>query len=170
MHQYRAFKTACRRFPIPGWCPHPNPISHAHDHQPRTSHAQPCRRNNNTLFKNHSEPLNSLTIDPKPRPVAQRFQPHLTIGKYSPRLTRVFILRLHRRAPYRAERAKDAAIAWLGAEQRFASFALVAELACVRGHRLPFGEAALRAGDNRIGFNRIHLTSLAHVPQIEHGR
>ena len=53
-------------------------------------------------------------------------------------------MRLHRRAPHRPERAEDAAVAWLGAEQRFASLALVVELACVRGHRLPFGEAAPR--------------------------
>src|SRR6266576_5721218 len=38
----------------------------------------------------------------------------------TPRLTLVAILRLHRGAAHRAERAKDAAIAWLGAEQRFA--------------------------------------------------
>jgi len=74
---------------------------------------------------------------------------------------------LHRRAPHRPERAKDTAISRLGTKQRLASLALVIELARVRGHRLAFCEAALRAGDNRVDLNRTHRIPLAYFLHID---
>jgi hypothetical protein len=72
-------------------------------------------------------------------------------------LARMVALRLHRRACDRPERAKDAAMSGLGAQHGFTSFALVKKLACVGGHPLPLDEAALRTGQNRIGFDSTHL-------------
>src|SRR2546423_6567799 len=57
----------------------------------------------------------------------------------TPRLTRVAILRLHRRAPHRPPRAKKTAHARLRGQQRFSPPALLVALACVRWQWLPVG-------------------------------
>jgi hypothetical protein len=41
---------------------------------------------------------------------------------------------LHRRTLHRPERAEDAAVAWIGAQQHVTAGALTVELAGIRGH------------------------------------
>jgi len=55
------------------------------------------------------------------------------------------ILALHRGTLHRTVRTKDAAIAWLGAQQHLAASAFIEELADVSSHRFALGEAANRA-------------------------
>src|SRR2546430_16627986 len=65
----------------------------------------------------------------------------------TPRLTRVAILRLHRRAPHPPQKAKKTTRPRPGAEQRFDTPPPVLEQAWRAGHRPPFGEAAPRPRD-----------------------
>jgi hypothetical protein len=63
---------------------------------------------------------------------------------------------LHRRAFDRTVRTKDAAIAGLGTEQRFAVRAFVKKLASIGGHRFLLREAANRAYEHRFEKNFTH--------------
>jgi hypothetical protein len=72
---------------------------------------------------------------------------------------------LHGRAFHRTVRSKDAAVARLRTQQRFALGALVEELTGVGRHRFTFSEAA--SGAHELGFKR---TSLIRSSFMHRGR
>jgi hypothetical protein len=66
------------------------------------------------------------------------------------------ILALHWGTLHQTVGTKDAAIAWLRSQQRFAVRAFVEKLACVGRHRFSLGEAANRAHKHRFKKNFAH--------------
>ena len=70
------------------------------------------------------------------------------------------IVLLHRRTLDRAVRTENAAISGERLEQSVTCLALVEPLACIGGHALLRGGAALRASDDRLQFNARHAGTL----------
>jgi hypothetical protein len=69
------------------------------------------------------------------------------------------ILSLHWRTLHRTVGTKDAAVAWLGAQNRLAADAFVANLASVSWHRLLLCEATDRADQHRFQKNVDHINA-----------
>jgi hypothetical protein len=86
--------------------------------------------------------------------VLQQFLFSAELELFSSTTRLIFIL--HRRTFHRTVRTKDAAVARLRAQQRFAVRALVEKLACVGRHRFSLSEAANGAYEHGFKKNFVH--------------